>query len=572
MSKYPKVTDNNFYNKINKIYKKYKIPSKKKSFNEICFPDAYELQIPQKFLPDFLSPNTPYKGMLVFYKIGSGKTCTAISIAEQWKHKRKIIVVVPASLKGNFKNELRSPCAGDEYLTKNERLKLNKLHPASKEYKEIIEISDNRIEKYYEIYSYNKFIEKAERNKIDLKKKCVIIDEIQNMVSEEGTYYRVLYNLLHKKAPDDLRVVLLSATPMFDKPTEIALTMNLLRLKKELPTGKDFIKAFMNVTKLEDGKLTYEVKNMDKFKELIKGYVSYFQGAPSYVFPEMTVKYIKCEMSDFQHKAYMTVLKKEGSSKIYKQFQRGEIAKLSNDFFIGTRIISNIVFPNANINEKGFESFAGRHITHNLETYSTKFHKIITKINRSSGKIFIYSSFKMYGGITSFVKVLEEYGFKDYAEHGDGKRRFAVWTGDENIKMKDEIRAVYNRKDNLEGHKLKIILGSPSIKEGVSLLAVRQVHILEPTWNMSKIMQIIGRASRYCSHKDLPKDERNVKVYMYIATHPKEKQTVDEYIARMAQQKDGIIQQFEKAMKESAIDCELFKEANQTGEKIVCEK
>jgi hypothetical protein len=142
------------------------------------------------------------------------------------------------------------------------------------------------------------------------------------------------------------------------------------------------------------------------------------------------------------------------------------------------------------------------------------------------------------------------------------------------MQQKDEMRAVFNKKDNIEGHKLKIILGSPSIKEGVSLLAVRQVHILEPTWNISKIMQIIGRASRYCSHKDLNKDERNVKVYIYIATHHKEIQTVDQYIAKLALEKNEIIKHFEKAIKESAVDCELFKNANNIDEtcKIVCDK
>ena len=45
------------------------------------------------------------------------------------------------------------------------------------------------------------------------------------------------------------------------------------------------------------------------------------------------------------------------------------------------------------------------------------------------------------------------------------------------------------------------MLGSPSIKEGVSLLRIEQVHILEPYWNMSRILQIIGRATRDSNNK-----------------------------------------------------------------------
>ena len=51
---------------------------------------------------------------------------------------------------------------------------------------------------------------------------------------------------------------------------------------------------------------------MDKFKSMIKGYVSYYKGAPSFTFPEMKVKYVECEMSDFQYGIYKKLLKKEG--------------------------------------------------------------------------------------------------------------------------------------------------------------------------------------------------------------------------------------------------------------------
>ena len=54
---------------------------------EICFPKKYTLQLPQKFVAEFINPKTPYKGLLLFHKIGAGKTCGAINIAEKWKNK-----------------------------------------------------------------------------------------------------------------------------------------------------------------------------------------------------------------------------------------------------------------------------------------------------------------------------------------------------------------------------------------------------------------------------------------------------------------------------------------------------
>ena len=114
----------------------------------------------------------------------------------------------------------------------------------------------------------------------------------------------------------------------------------------------------------------------------------------------------------------------------------------------------------------------------------------------------------------------------------------------------------------------------PATKEGISFLRCRQVHIMEPYWNKSRLEQIIGRAVRFCSHKDLPAEERNVRVYIYMATHPDEKETIDQYIVKLAKNKDRLISEFSTALKEAAIDCELFKNANvYSGEEdIKCEK
>ena len=469
MTKYPNINDPNFYPKINSIYKKYKVSNKKTSMESFCNPKSYSLQLPQQFLADFMSDKTPYNGVLVYHRIGAGKTCTDIRIAEKWKNKKKIIVVVPASLKGNFRNELRTQCTDETYLTNKERQKLSQLHPSDTEFKEIIIKSDKKIDEYYTIYSYNKFVELLNNNKINFKNTLLIIDEIQNMVSEEGSYYETLYKAINK-SPPSLRIVLLSATPMFDRPHEIALTMNLLKLKEEFPVGKEFEKTFIQKIKKSDGSYDYKVINIDLFKKLIKGYVSYFRGAPPNTFPKMNIKYVECEMGPFQYKAYERVIRREekelaGISGPKKLFKNLNVSDLPNNFYIGTRFVSNIVFPNTKINEEGFKSFSQEKIKKNLKKYSIKFRAIMDKIESTNGKIFIYSSFKEFGGIKSFIKVLNAYGYKDYINDGDGLKRYAVWSGDETICIKEQIRTVFNMNENLTGKKIKILLGSPSIKE-----------------------------------------------------------------------------------------------------------
>ena len=117
---FPEVNDTNFNKFINKNYKKFTIPKNKLSLKEYCQPKQFKLQLPQEFVSEFINPDTPYKGLIIYHKIGAGKTCSAISIAEEWINTRKILVLLPAALIGNFRDELRSPCARNEYLTKQE--------------------------------------------------------------------------------------------------------------------------------------------------------------------------------------------------------------------------------------------------------------------------------------------------------------------------------------------------------------------------------------------------------------------------------------------------------------------
>jgi superfamily II DNA or RNA helicase len=552
--KYPNTNDNDFQKKIATIFKQYRIKEKKQSMKDICFPTKFTYQNPQLFVSQFINPQTPYKNLLIYHKIGAGKTCAGVKICEEWKHKKKIMVVVPAALVGNFYKELRSFCTGDEYISNKDRKRLSELNPDKDEYKSIIANSTRKINKFYTILSYHKFVNLAVEKQISLKNTLLLIDEVQNIVSECGTFYTTFMKAIHS-APADLRIVLLSATPIFDKPMEMGLTLNLLRLDNEFPTGTKFNDMFIK-TKKKNDETIYELKNVNKLKNMLSGCISYYKGAPDHVFPKKNLKLVKCQMSRFQYEAYRTVMEQEG----FGRFGDSDILNLPNNFLIGPRIISNVAYPNKGIDEDGFESFKGKALDYNmLKLYSIKFYKIMKKIKSCKGTVFIYSNFLQYGGIKSFIKVLEYHRYKDFKTHGKGKLRFAIWSGDETHEKKELIKDFFNKKENVDGSMLKILLGSPSIKEGVSLLRVQQVHILEPYWNMSRMDQIIGRAIRFCSHKDVPFDQREVKVYIYIAVGLKANEiTVDKHILNLAFKKKELTDQFDDIMKETAIDKYLF--------------
>jgi hypothetical protein len=562
--------------KITKEFKKYKIPISNEKMEDFCLPKKFTLQPQQQFLPALLTSKlAPWndeniRGMLVFHQIGAGKTCTAIAVAEEFKKELKIMVVLPAALIGNFINELRSQCPGDEYVNQDERKKLKNLKPGDSMFEKIMDKSLERIKKYYTIYSYHKFVALIKDNKIKkLNDTLLIIDEVQNMISLAGSFYKSLKQVIDN-SNDSLKMLLLSATPMFDRPLEIALTINLLKKNDLLPISK-FNQEFIDIKNNKSG-IEYSAINLNEFRNKIRNIISYYRGAPPQAYPASEFKAVRCNMSDFQYKSYLTSLSTEEHF-LRGSFKNVDILNLPQNFFLGPRMISNIAFPNKSIGEVGYSSFRGEALQmQNIGEYSIKFLKIMKKMSKADGPVFIYSNFKELGGIRCLVKFLEYHGYKNYMDYGEGNKRFAIWSGEETQEVKDEIKFIFNQKSNEDGSKIKIMLGSPSIKEGISLLRVQQVHILEPYWNMSRMIQIMGRAVRFCSHKDVPRNKRIVKIYLYLATYSGVK-TIDQYIWTLAKKKHKLIEEFEIALKESAVDCKLFINRNsyKTDEnKIVC--
>ena len=81
----------------------------------------------QQIVVEYLNVYTPYRGLLLYHNLGSGKSCSAIAIAEGFKHHgRKIIVMTPASLDTNFNFELKK--CGDPVYRKNQHWTF---HPAT---------------------------------------------------------------------------------------------------------------------------------------------------------------------------------------------------------------------------------------------------------------------------------------------------------------------------------------------------------------------------------------------------------------------------------------------------------
>ena len=121
----------------------------------------------------------------------------------------------------------------------------------------------------------------------------------------------------------------------------------------------------------------------------------------------------------------------------------------------------------------------------------------------------------------------------------------------------EDVKALTD-ENNVNGDIIKVVLISQAGSEGLDFKNIRQVHILEPWYNMNRIEQIIGRAIRNCSHKLLPFSKRNVEIFLYgTLLANKKEEAVDLYVYRLAEVKSVQIGRVSRVLKQNAIDCIL---------------
>jgi len=84
--------------------------------------------------------------------------------------------------------------------------------------------------------------------------------------------------------------------------------------------------------------------------------------------------------------------------------------------------------------------------------------------------------------------------------------------------LQASLKKIYGAGENMHGEVIKAFMTTKSGAEGLDLKHIRFVHIMEPYWQPVLIEQVIGRAVRLDSHVRLPPAERNVTVYIYMAS------------------------------------------------------
>ena len=319
----------------------------KRHSDKMCNAD-FELSPHQLFVRNFLSFQTPYNSLLLYHGLGTGKTCSAITICEEMRDyltqigmstSQKIIIVASPNVQQNFKLQLfdktklklidgiwniRS-CTGNKFLKE-----MNPMNMKGMEEEKVVSEIKKIIRRSYRFLGYDQFanliektstvsdeiVDKSHRTKIMMQKlkivfgnSLIVIDEFHNIKStDEKSGTRAVADQLEKLVKFGpflmTRLLLLTGTPMYNSYREIIWLLNIMRLndgRAEIDIRDVFNSnpdegIFVETSEGEgEGKGKGE-RERERRRQIIEtgrenlrrfstGYVSYIRGENPYTFP-----------------------------------------------------------------------------------------------------------------------------------------------------------------------------------------------------------------------------------------------------------------------------------------------
>lgn len=579
---------------------------------------------------------TNARGLLICHGMGQGKTRLAVSIADHVRTfdvDRKVIVLSAKSLEANFRKELTAYTnKSDEYIDKNYKfISLN----ASNMFRQVsnIDKSDeqNELEK-----RLGDFMADVTRDSA-LEDSMLIVDEAHNLfnaITNGAKNALALYDLIMETK--NIRLIFMSGTPIINDPFELVPCFNMIRGPLDISsTSADSSKnsksgnsrfrqrrttsATSTTSQTKTTNLFTEdisefdsffvdrenktIKNKDKFTNRIFGLCSYYgdlyfpskEGKPG--FPkELDTVVEKVPMSQTQFARYISarILEQDETKRGYraKDARFSSATGGSSTYRVKSRQISNYCIPEyalgpvrgAKSREKFIDKISIEDLQ-NVSEFSPKMEKILDNIQHHKDTLgIVYSQFVSGEGIGIFARVLESLGWQKYTAQSDESnyditvkklKTFGILSGD----IDPDERAALIKKFNSKDSGIDLLLLSGAVAEGIDLKRIRHVHIMEPFWNYARINQVKTRAIRYLSHEDLPIDQRNVQVYVYLSDYPRgypkskiKELTTDIDLYTKSIDNMQIIDTFMLALSEASIDCMVHhpKLSPEIQEKIKC--
>ena len=579
----------------------------------------YTLQSHQKFLRRVLSPDNPTRNLLMVHGTGVGKTCTAIQIAEEYIlrpefQEKKVLVVAGPAVQSNFKTEIfdinrvsldktqsilsSKQCTGRRYLDMLTRIEADpKQWNVPDTRIRLGTLADRIISEFYEFIGYSTFGAMINKKLLELKpadaekwvhetfdNRLVIIDEAHNLregSSEMKTVSTGLESLV--KLAKGMVLVLLTATPMYDNHEEIVFYMNLFLWNDgKQPAGKKLIASDYFGA---DG--TIKPAKEQEFRDWAQTYVSYVKGENPFTFPfrlpapetdglpDPLVGFTGLDLGPATRMKYLNVFASTVTGEQKKVIdgthgKEGDDEESRKALMIPTLSVlpGNKEFGDV-FRQTGTQwEYTGQPCLtpETLSGVSAKFASVIKTIESSKGVVLVYSNYVTRGS-RLFAMALEEHGYTpasgptllaNPAFKGKSKGEYMLLSSEVSTPQTNALLQLARSDKNVNGARVRVIVTTPRISEGVNFRYVRQVHVLDPWWNMSRIEQVIGRALRTCSHQALPFEEQNCSVYLHVLRSESEQESFDEYTYRTKVEEKGIrIARVRRLLEESAMDCPI---------------
>jgi hypothetical protein len=231
--------------------------------------------------------------------------------------------------------------------------------------------------------------------------------------------------------------------------------------------------------------------------------------------------------------------------------------------------------------------------------YSPKIKFIVNRLRTCQGVSFIYSRFIAAGGLALAIalevngymaagarsrNILKGHEFVGQCalceqkanahtntDHPFTQAHYVFLSGDtglsgNNRESIDKATISSGPESNVNGQRIKVIIGSTVAGEGIDLKFIREIYVLDTWFHLNKLEQILGRGIRNKSHIALPKEKRNVTVYLLTNQFPKDstfgdRETSDMFFYRYALNKAYKMGAINRFIKQHALDCNLNYEA-----------
>jgi superfamily II DNA or RNA helicase len=464
---------------------------------------------------------------------------------------KKVYVITPGSLRKSWLDEYCLKCGADKkYLVNN-----------------FIFITYN--------YMVAKKVEKE-----DFNDSLVIIDEVHNLVNSIKNDLGNQDEAKAKGGKKNITFKKKSATVIYNKIINSACRVLVLsgtparEIYREWPILETMLKGKGN------GVPT---------KESLKGVISYFPGSEGF-YPTVYYKDpIKVEMSNKQWEYYDGT--KYSEEKFRAQKPKREKFKTQESYeeamkqwivaskWIRTRGISNCLrYPlflgktAQEMKENGEKvlsddltiggGWIGKEMLKEyslLRVISPKFTALIFNIvNQIDTKHFVFSFFKTRGGVIMIKSLLALCGISS-----------TIYSGDIDDEDRQRILRKFNSPENRNGEKIKVLLATDAGGEGINILEVNNVHIIESSTNEEKTRQAIGRCIRFKSHIHLPEDRRSVNVWRYWSTPPGGggPPGIDEELYWQGVEKKKKIDEFNQLLIDNSIEADVRSQSSESRSK-----